>query len=80
MVATTLLWTTSDALRAIEDVQGLMNHPKSAALLHDLGKEEALLTTDRRTALAQEQAADRSLDTQLQPVDLPVVALSSGTG
>jgi len=80
MVATTLLWTTSDALRAIEDVQGLMNHPKSTVLLHDLGKEEALLTTDRRTALAQEQAADRSLDTQLQPVDLPVVALSSGTG
>ena len=80
MVATTLLWTTSDALRAIEDVQGLMNHPKSAVLLHDLAKEEGSLAADRRTAQAQQQAADRSLDTHLQPVDLPVVATPGGTG
>ena len=80
MVATTLLWTTSDALRAIEDVQGLMNHPKSTVLLHDLAKEEASLAADRRTAQTQEHGAERSLETQLQPVDLPVVATSSGTG
>ncbi len=73
MVATTLLWSTSDALRTIEDVQGLMNHPKDAVLLRDLAKEEAMLAADRRTAMAQEQAADRSLKTHLQPVDLPAV-------
>ena len=31
----------------------------------------AQLAADRRTALAQEQAADRALDTHLPPVDLP---------
>jgi len=79
MVATTLLWTTSDALRAVEDVQGLMNRQKSTALLRDLSKEESLLAADRRTALAQEQAAERSLDAALPPVDLPVVATGSST-
>ena len=36
MVATATLWTTSDALRAIEDVQTLMNNPNDAAALHSL--------------------------------------------
>ena len=80
MVATTLLWTTSDALRAIEDVQGLMNHPKNSALQRDLGQGGGTAGRGPRTGLAQENAADRSLDTQLQPVDLPVVSTPSGTG
>ena len=57
-----------------------MNHPKNSASQHDLAKEEAGLAADRRTALAQEHAAERSLDTQLQPVDLPVVSTTGGTG
>jgi hypothetical protein len=73
LVATTLLWTTSDALRAIEDVQTLMNHPNDAAVLADLTKQEARLANDRATAIAQEEAADRVLGTRLRPVDLPVV-------
>ena len=79
MVATALLWTTSDALRAIEDVQTLMNHPEDAGALEDLDKEESQLAADRHSALEQEQAADRVLDTQLQRVDLPAVP-TSGAG
>ena len=77
MVGTALLWTTSDALGAIEDVQTLMNHPEDAGALKNLDKEESQLAADRHSALAQEQAADRALDTQLQRVDLPAVRTSS---
>ena len=74
VVATATLWTTSDALRAIEDVQTLMVDPGNAAALHSLAKEEGQLAADRATALAQEEAADHTLDTHLQPVDLPAVS------
>ena len=77
MVATATLWTTSDALRAIEDVQTLMNDPNDASALHNLSTEEAQLATDRRSAIAEEDAADRALDTHLQPVDLPAIAGTS---
>jgi hypothetical protein len=77
MVATTILWSTSDALRAVEDVQVLMSHPEDAAVLQNLGKEESQLAADRRSAVAQEQAADRLLGTQLPLVDLPVVPTSA---
>jgi hypothetical protein len=73
VIATATLWTTSDALRMIEDVQTLMNDPKDAAVMRNLSKEEGVLASDRRTALAEENAADRDLDTHLQPVDLPPV-------
>jgi hypothetical protein len=74
LVATVTLWTTSDALRAIEDVQTLMGDPGNAAVLHNLSKEEARLATDRRTAMAQENAADRNLSTHLPRVDLPQIS------
>jgi hypothetical protein len=73
LVATALLWTTSDSLRAIEDVQTLTNHPNEAAVVRDLSKEEVQLASDRRSALANERAAERDLDIHLQPVDLPAV-------
>jgi hypothetical protein len=73
LIATATLWTTSDALRMIEDVQTLMNDPNDTAVLRDLSKEGSVLASDRRTALAEENAADRDLDTHLQPVDLPPV-------
>jgi hypothetical protein len=71
VIATATLWTTSDALRAIEDVQTLMNRPRDAAMVRDLARAETQLASDRRTAVAEENAADRDLDTRLQPVDLP---------
>ena len=77
VVATATLWTTSDSLGAIEDVQTLMNNPNDAAVLRNLSKEEAQLAADRRTAISEEDAADRALDTRLQPVDLPVVSGAS---
>jgi hypothetical protein len=77
MVATATLWTTSDALRAIEDVQTLTNDPGNAAALHNLLVAESQLAADRGSALAHEEAADRALDTHLPPVDLPVIARSS---
>jgi hypothetical protein len=73
VIATATLWTTSDALRVIEDVQTLMNRPGDAGLRRDLARAETQLASDRRTAVAQENAADRDLDTRLQPVDLPVI-------
>lgn len=77
MVATATLWTTSDSLRAIEEVQTVMNHPDDGSALHTLSAEEADLASDRRRAIAEEEAADRALDTHLQPVDLPVIARTS---
>ena len=73
MVATATLWTTADALRAIEAVQALMNDPNNAAALHSLSVAESQLAKDRGSALAQEEAADRALHTHLPTVDLPVV-------
>jgi hypothetical protein len=77
VVATATLWTTSDALRAIEDVQTLMNDPNNASALHNLSTAESQLAADRRSAIAQEGAADQTLDTHLQPVDLPPIARMS---
>jgi len=79
MLSTATLWTTSDALRAIEDVQTLMNDPGNASALRNLSKEERQLAADRRTALSQERAADLALDTHLSAVDLPRVP-GAGTG
>jgi hypothetical protein len=79
MVATVTLWTTSDALRAIEDVQTLMNAGGDRPVLADLAKQERLLASDRRTAVAEEGAADADLDTRLQPVNLPANLARSGT-
>jgi len=46
-------------------------------VLHNLSKEEAQLAADRQTAISQEDAADRALDTHLQPVDLPAISGTS---
>ena len=49
MVATATLWTTSDALRAIEDVQTLMNDPGDArCACTTSAKAETQLARDRR--------------------------------
>lgn len=78
VIGTATLWTTSDSLRAIEDVQTLMNNPNDGSVLRNLSKEEGELAADRKTADSEETAADRALDTRLPPVDLPTVP-SSGT-
>jgi hypothetical protein len=77
LVAAATLWTTSDALRAIEDVQLLLNDPTDQSALRSLSKAESQLAADRSSALAQEQAADEALGTRLPRVDLPVIGGSS---
>jgi hypothetical protein len=77
LVATVTLWTTSDSLRAIEDVQTLMGDPGNATVLHNLSMEEARLAADRRLAIAQENAADRNLGTHLPRVDLPQISVAA---
>jgi hypothetical protein len=73
LVAAAMLWTTSDSLRAIEDVQTLMNNSSNATALRSLSTAEAQLAADRKTAVSEENAADRALDTHLAPVDLPAI-------
>jgi hypothetical protein len=80
MVATATLWTTSDALRAIEDVQTLMNDGGDSVALRGLAKAQTSLAADRRLALSQEAAADRDLDTHLQTVDLPALEPAGTSG
>ena len=77
MVASALLWSTSDALRVIEDVVTLMGSPNNPSAGADLTKSEASLDADRAQAIAQELAADRTLHTHLQPVDTPGIASNS---
>lgn len=79
VVGIATLWTTSDALRSIEDVQTLMWKPDDTAALSDLTKQEKMLSTDRQHALSQQAAADRVLDTRLPPVDLPATPSPSGS-
>jgi hypothetical protein len=77
LVATVTLWVTSDALRAIEDVQNLMVNPNDSPSLHSLAAQETQLAADRRLAISQESAADATLDVRLPPVNL---ASPSGGG
>ena len=79
MVGIATLWTTSDALRTIEDVQALMANPNDAAALHSLTVENGQLASDRRNALAEEAAADHLLATHLAGVDMPNVTTSTSS-
>ena len=74
MVASALLWSTSDALRVIEDVVTLMGNPDDPSARVDLTKSEASLEADRTQAIAQERAAERTLHTHLELVDMPGIA------
>jgi hypothetical protein len=78
LVATATLWTTSDALRAIEDVQTLMTNPTDAKALGSLSVEERRLAADRRSANAEDGAADRILDTRLPRPDMPALTQANG--
>ena len=71
LVATSVLWTTSDALKAIEAVQTLMlNGHDSAAQAH-LDQAERSLAADRKAGLAELDRANHVLDTQLPRPDMP---------
>ncbi len=73
LVATTVLWTTSDALGAIVDVQRLLSQPNDVSAQRNLVRMERAMASDRRAALREIKSADRSLDTQLPQPVLPAL-------
>ncbi|HMD45711.1 MAG TPA: hypothetical protein VKG43_06105 [Acidimicrobiales bacterium] len=72
LVSTSILWATSDALGAIEDIQTLFTQPTNAPALKDLAERERRLAADRRTADGELATANRDLATHLPRPDLPV--------
>jgi hypothetical protein len=74
LVATSILWSTSDALKAIEAVQTLMVHGHDASALAHLAAAEEALAKDRAAGLRELMRADRVLDTTLPRPDMPVLA------
>jgi hypothetical protein len=73
LVATSVLWTTSDALKAIEAVQTLMVHPQDESALRGLGKAEDAMAADRAAGLRELARADQVLDTTLPRPDMPAM-------
>ncbi len=73
LVATTVLWTTSDALGAIVDVQRLLSQPNDVSAQRNLVRMERAMASDRRAALREIKSADRILDTQLPQPVLPAL-------
>ena len=73
MLSTAVIWTTSDALAAVEDIQVLYSDPTNAAKLADLAKQERLLRDDRNQAIADILSADSILHAQLAQPNLPAL-------
>jgi len=71
LVATSVLWTTSDALGAIEAVQALMLNGGDVGARQSLAKYERDLAQDRTKGLAELAEADRILGAHLPLPDLP---------
>jgi hypothetical protein len=71
LVATSVLWTTSDALKAIEAIQALMLDGSDTGAQASLHQAELALAHDRRAGLAEVARADRILTTRLTRPDLP---------
>ncbi|MGP0032868.1 MAG: hypothetical protein ACLPVF_20470 [Acidimicrobiales bacterium] len=79
LVSTVTLWSTSDALSAIEDIQSLMTNADNDRARGELVNAERLLAADRRTAFDQIGEADHLLDTRLPAPDLPALPVPRGS-
>jgi len=79
LVATSVLWTTSDALRAIEAVQTLMLNGHDASALSSLATAERAMAADRQRSLAELARADQVLDTHLTRPDIPAMPTPAPT-
>jgi hypothetical protein len=73
LVATSVLWTTSDALKSIEAVQTLMVNGHDESALRGLAKAEDALAADRAAGLRELDRADHVLDAQLPRPDMPAM-------
>lgn len=79
LVATATLWTTSDALQAIEAVQALMHNGHEVPALRSLTEAETRLAADRRAGLTEESKANHILDTNLPRPDMPALPVGPST-
>jgi hypothetical protein len=73
------LWTTSDALAAIEDIQTIYGGTATAATVADLSHQERLLAADRAKAEIDVQAAEATLHAHLPAPNLPTLPHLTGT-
>jgi hypothetical protein len=78
LVATSILWTTSDALRAIEAVQALMVNGHDESALTSLAKAERAMAADRAAGLRELARADQVLDARLPRPDMPSLPTPQG--
>jgi hypothetical protein len=79
IVNSVTLWSTSDALSAIEAIQKLSTDPKNAGALATLAKGRQMLAADRAAANAALRNAETTLDTKLLQLDLPEVPRPSSS-
>lgn len=79
VLSVVVLWSTSDALAAIEGIQYLFSHPGDAKKIHNLGLKEALLAKDRQLALDYVAKAERTLGVNLKQPIMPTLQHLSGT-
>jgi hypothetical protein len=79
LVATSVLWTTSDGLRAIEAIQTLMLNGHEAHAQSDLVTAERAMAADRQKSLAELARADRVLKTHLTRPDIPAMPTTAST-
>jgi hypothetical protein len=79
LVATSVLWTTSDALKAIEAVQTLMVDGQNQSARASLAKAEDALAADRAAGLRELARADHVLNTTLPRPDLPALPTPTAT-
>jgi hypothetical protein len=70
MVSVVTLWATSDSLAAIEEIQVLDTTPSDLKAREDLAEDVRVLGHDRAQALAELQAVDKLLGTDLSALHL----------
>jgi hypothetical protein len=78
LVATSVLWCTSDALKAIEAVQALMVNGQDETALSNLAQAERAMAADRAAGLRELARADHVLGTHLPRPDLPSMPTPKG--
>ncbi|MDE3204374.1 MAG: hypothetical protein KGQ66_09120 [Acidobacteriota bacterium] len=72
-VSSATLWTSSDALGAVEAIQKLVSSPTDAASRARLLRFESLMATDRTAVMTAVSSATRVLGASLPTVSLPVL-------
>ncbi len=73
IVNSVTLWTTSDALGAIDAIQTLSTNPRDNAALGALAKARRTMASDRAAADASLRTVDRMLDAKIANLSLPEI-------